>query len=146
VLERLRNYPCALVFYEAPHRIAAMVAALAAVLGDERTLVVAREITKRFESIHRCRLGDAAAWFAEDDNRRKGEFVLIVDAPRIAEEADANAYDATLSALLDEVPLAQAVRIAVAITGEARNRLYDRALAIKNGLDLPRKGGAKQTP
>ena len=146
VLERLRNYPCALVFYEAPHRIRATVAALAAVLGDERTLVVAREITKRFESIHRCRLGDAAAWFAEDDNRRKGEFVLIVDAPPIAAEADANAYDATLSALLDEVPLAQAVRIAVAITGEARNRLYDRALAIKNGLDLPRKGGAKQTP
>jgi len=143
-LERLRNYPCALVFYEAPHRVAAVVAALAAGFGDERMLVVAREITKRFESIHRCRLRDAAAWLAEDDNRRKGEFVLIVDAPRIAGEADANAYDATLSALLDEVPLAQAVRIAVAITGAPRNRLYDRALVLKNRVDKASGSVAKQ--
>jgi 16S rRNA (cytidine1402-2'-O)-methyltransferase len=145
-IERLRNLGCALVFYEAPHRIAATIDALAAVLGEERALVVAREITKRFESIHRCRLGDAAAWFAEDDNRRKGEFVLIVEAPEIAADSDDNAHDATLAALLAELPLAQAVRIAVSITGVARNRLYGRALAIKNGLDLPRKGGAKQTP
>jgi 16S rRNA (cytidine1402-2'-O)-methyltransferase len=145
-LERMRTYPCALVFYEAPHRVAATIDALAAVLGEERALVVAREITKRFESIHRCRLGDAAAWLAEDDNRRKGEFVLIVEAPEIAEDSDDNAHDATLAALLEELPLAQAVRIAVSITGVPRNRLYGRALAIKNGLDLSRKGSAKQTP
>jgi 16S rRNA (cytidine1402-2'-O)-methyltransferase len=145
-LERVRAHPCALVFYEAPHRVAATAAALAAVLGGERMLVIAREITKRFESIHRCRLGDAPTWFAEDDNRRKGEFVLIVDAPEIAEDPDEDAHDATLAALLEELPLAQAVRIAVAITGVARSRLYRRALAIKNGLDDPRNGGAKQTP
>ncbi len=133
-LERMRAYDCALVFYEAPHRVAAMVDALAAVLGGERTLVIAREITKRFESIHRCRLGDAALWFAADATRRKGEFVLIVDAPEIAEDPGENAYDATLAALLESLPLAQAVRIAVAITGVPRNRLYGRALVLKNAV------------
>jgi len=63
-LTRLSDYPGALVFYEAPHRIAATLDALVAVLGPERGLVVARELTKRFETIHRCRLGEAPAWLA----------------------------------------------------------------------------------
>lgn len=135
-LERLAGCDCALVFYEAPHRVAASVAALAAVLGDERPLVIARELTKRFESIHRCRLGDAAAWLAGDPDRLRGEFVLIVGAP-IAQDAPrggeaAHAHDALLAALLAELPLAQAVRLAVAITGAPKNTLYRRALALRD--------------
>ena len=131
-LERLRDCPCALVFYEAPHRIGATLDALVAGFGAEREVVVARELTKQFESIHRCRLGEAPAWLAADADRSRGEFVVIVDAPVAAprsDEADA-AHDRTLAVLLSELPLAQAVRIAVALTGAPRKRLYARALAL----------------
>ena len=131
-LERLSGCDCALVFYEAPHRIAVTLDALADAFGAERELVIARELTKRFESIHRCRLADAPAWLAADSDRRRGEFVLIVAAPVTADardEADA-AHDHTLTVLLAELPLAQAVRIAAALTGAPRKRLYARALAL----------------
>jgi len=131
-LARLRDCPYALVFYEAPHRIAATIEALVATLGVERELVIARELTKRFESIHRCRLGDAPAWLAADSDRVRGEFVLIVDAPEAVSQAvDADtAHDGILAVLLSELPLAHAVRIAVALTGAPRKRLYVRALAL----------------
>jgi 16S rRNA (cytidine1402-2'-O)-methyltransferase len=131
-LERLSGCDCALVFYEAPHRIAVTLDALAAAFGAEREVVIARELTKRFESIHRCRLADAAAWLAADSDRRRGEFVLIVGEPVTVgarDEADA-AHDRTLTVLLAELPLAQAVRIAAALTGASRKRLYARALAL----------------
>jgi 16S rRNA (cytidine1402-2'-O)-methyltransferase len=134
-LERLAGCDCALVFYEAPHRVAATVAALAAALGEQRPLVIARELTKRFESVHRGRLGDAAAWLAADPDRLRGEFVLVVGAP-IPHHAEAKgeagqAHDAILAALLAELPLAQAVRLAVSITGAPKNGLYRRALALR---------------
>ena len=131
-LTRVSDYPGALVFYEAPHRIAATLDALVAVLGPERGLVVARELTKRFETIHRCRLGEAPAWLAADTDRARGEFVLIVDAPGATIRAgdDADAHDRMLSTLLAELPVAQAVRLAVKLTGAPRNRLYERALKL----------------
>jgi 16S rRNA (cytidine1402-2'-O)-methyltransferase len=131
-LTRVSDYPGALVFYEAPHRIAATLDALVAVLGPERGLVVARELTKRFETIHRCRLGEAPAWLAADTDRARGEFVLIVDAPgaTIQPGDDADAHDRILSTLLAELPVAQAVRLAVKLTGAPRNRLYERALKL----------------
>jgi 16S rRNA (cytidine1402-2'-O)-methyltransferase len=131
-LTRLSDYLGALVFYEAPHRIAATLDALVAVLGPERGLVVARELTKRFETIHRCRLGEAPAWLSADTDRARGEFVLIVDAPGATIQAgdDADAHDRMLSTLLAELPVAQAVRLAVKLTGAPRNRLYERALKL----------------
>jgi 16S rRNA (cytidine1402-2'-O)-methyltransferase len=137
-LERLAGCRCALVFYEAPHRVAATVAALAEALGAGRMLVIARELTKRFESIHRVRLGEASEWLAADPDRVRGEFVLIVDAPESEPDAQANVaeagvHDATLATLLSELPLAQAVRLAAALTGAPRNTLYRRALALRAG-------------
>jgi 16S rRNA (cytidine1402-2'-O)-methyltransferase len=129
-LTRLSDYPGALVFYEAPHRIAATLDALVAVLGPERGLVVARELTKRFETIHRCRLDEAPAWLAADTDRARGEFVLIVDAPGATIQAGDDAHDRMLSTLLAELPVAQAVRLAVKLTGAPRNRLYERALKL----------------
>jgi 16S rRNA (cytidine1402-2'-O)-methyltransferase len=130
-LESLRDFPGALVFYEAPHRIAATLGALASTLGLDREIVISRELTKHFETIHRCRLGEAATWLAADPDRARGEFVLVVAASAIAEpEHRADAHDDTLRVLLAEVPLAQAVRLAVALTGAPRNRLYKRALQL----------------
>ena len=130
-IERLRTFGCALVLYEAPHRIAATLDALAAALGPERGVVIARELTKRFETIHRGTLGDAAEWLAADTNRKRGEFVLIVEPAARALPAKMESDDALLSALLAELPLAQSVRIAVAATAKPKNRIYERALALK---------------
>lgn len=131
-IEALRGEPKPLVFYEAPHRVLECVEDLADVLGGERSIVIARELTKLFEEIHRCRLGEAAAWLLADDNRRKGEFVLLVDGARAAASGDdpAAGIDRVLGALLVELPLAQAVRLACAITGAKRNRVYARALEL----------------
>ncbi len=131
-IARLKDLPFALVLYEAPHRIVATLDALLAAMGPERELVVARELTKRFESIHRGALGEAAAWIAADPNRSRGEFVLIVAAPDAPAKPDvaADAEERTLAALLAELPLAQAVRLAVTLTGAPRKRLYARALAL----------------
>lgn len=135
VLRALAPLPMALVFYEAPHRIVEAVDALVQAFGRERRLVIARELTKLFETIHACPLGDALAWLVADANRQKGEFVLIVDAPEEAsgsggEEAEAGRV---LELLLAEgLPVRQAAKLASAITGVAKNALYERALALRD--------------
>jgi 16S rRNA (cytidine1402-2'-O)-methyltransferase len=130
-LDSLAALPFALVFYEAPHRIKATLAALATSLGATRELVIARELTKRFESIHRCLLGEAAAWIESDADRQRGEFVLLVAAPGAAAADADDMHDATLLLLLAELPLARAVKLAAALTRAPKNRLYQRALTLK---------------
>ena len=128
-LEELRRQPCALVFYEGPHRVLETVVDLAAVLG-ERTLVIARELTKLFESIHSGPLTAAVAWLKEDPNRQRGEFVLLVSgAPASADDGEGERVLRLL--LADGLPVKQAARLASAITGAAKNVLYDLALALK---------------
>lgn len=132
-LRELADQPQALVFYEAPHRILETVAALAQTLGAARRIVIARELTKLFESIHACPLGEALDWLAADANRQKGEFVLIVDVPEAATGEDPEA-ERVLTLLLDEgLPVKQAAKLAHAITGAAKNALYERALALRDG-------------
>jgi 16S rRNA (cytidine1402-2'-O)-methyltransferase len=133
-LEALVALPFALVFYEAPHRVRAALAALGAVLGASREVVIARELTKRFETIHRCTLGEASSWIEADADRERGEFVLVVGAPPAAVAEVEGAHDATLALLLAELPLARAVKLAAALTGAPRNRLYERALLLKPTL------------
>lgn len=130
-LQDLAEHPYTLVFYEAPHRILECAQDLQAVFGGEREIVFAREITKLFESIHRCRLADALAWLEADPNNQRGEFVLLVSgAPPKGEGLDAEA-ERVLTALLQELPLKQAVALAVQITGAGKNELYQRALELK---------------
>jgi 16S rRNA (cytidine1402-2'-O)-methyltransferase len=130
-LQALVEYPYTLVFYEAPHRILECTQDLQKVLGDEREIVFAREITKLFESIHRCKLGVAMEWLNGDSNNQRGEFVLLVSgAPERVAGLDAGT-ERTLATLLEEMPLKQAVQLAVKITGGNKNELYQRALALK---------------
>ena len=130
-LQTLLEHPYTLVFYEAPHRIVECVADLAEVFGGERQIVLAREVTKLFESIHRCRLDEALEWLNSDANNLRGEFVVLLSAaPARAEGLSAEA-EHVLGVLLKELPLKQAVQLAVQITGVARNELYQRALLLK---------------
>lgn len=130
-LQTLAAHPYTLVFYEAPHRILECVADLHNVFGGERQIVLAREITKLFESIHRCTLSDAMEWLNADANNQRGEFVLLVSgAMEKPEGLDAEA-ERILTLLLKDLPLKQAVQLAVQISGIGRNELYQRALQIK---------------
>ncbi len=129
-LDALKALPCALVFYESPHRIQECVADLHAVLGGGREVVIARELTKLFESVHACRLDEAEAWLAGDENRRRGEFVLIV-AGAEPEQEDAGELRETLATLLEALPLKQAVALTVKLTGAKKNTVYDLALELQ---------------
>ncbi len=129
-IEALKPVPAALVFYEAPHRIAETVKDLAALLEPARTLVIARELTKLFEQIVAMPLPEGPAWLAGDDNRRRGEFVLVVSGPPEREGLDAET-DRVLKALLAELPVKQAAKLTAQITGAGKNDLYERALALK---------------
>jgi 16S rRNA (cytidine1402-2'-O)-methyltransferase len=130
-LDGLSSLPYTLVFYEAPHRLVETLEDMVQSLGPDRALVIAREITKMFESFHRCTLGAAPAWLAEDPNRVRGEFVLIVEGAA-TEPADSDAQaQRVLEILLRELPLKQAVQLATEITGGKKNALYTRALEIK---------------
>ena len=131
VLEDLRALPFALVFYEAPHRIEECVADLAALLDGERSLLFARELTKRFEQIHQCPLADAPAWLAQDENHRRGEFVLVVSAPAKVPSEDESEARRVLEILLDDLPVKQAAQLAARLTGGRKNTLYDLALQLK---------------
>lgn len=134
ILQSLAVQPYSLVFYEAPHRILECVADLQQVFGDQREIVLARELTKLFESIHRCRLGEALDWLNADANRQRGEFVVLISGatPPAPDELSPEALR-TLTVLLAELPLKQAVQLAVQLTGIGRNELYPRALTLKSG-------------
>ena len=121
------------VLFEAPHRIDALAAALAAACGA-RHVTLCRELTKQFESVVTLPADGLPGWLAADPNRGRGEFVLVVHAqPKPAAPADdAATHDTMLRTLLDALPLKQAVALAAQLSGAPRNRLYERALALKS--------------
>ncbi|MDO9050819.1 MAG: 16S rRNA (cytidine(1402)-2'-O)-methyltransferase [Methylotenera sp.] len=131
-LEALKSQTVTLVFYEAPHRIIESIVDMSAVLGAERRITFARELTKTFETIYSCSLGEAEAWLQADANQQRGEFVLLVEAAAI-KEAEEISEDAVrvLKLLLADLPLKQAVKLATEITHEKKNVLYEFALQLK---------------
>ena len=132
VLAGLAAQTATLVFYEAPHRVADSVADICAAFGGDRDIVIARELTKIHETVHRCRLGAAVDWLQVDDNRRRGEFVLVVAGATEVQQDDEAHVESVLKILLGELPLKQAVALAVKLTGGNRSALYQRALTLKD--------------
>ena len=120
-----------LVFYESSHRICASLAAMAEAMGSGRPAVVARELTKTFETIRDGTLGELVDWLQADSNRQKGEFVIMLQgAPARDPGSDAGA-ERVLTVLMAELPLRQAASLAAKITGLSKNRLYEAGLAIR---------------
>ncbi len=129
-LGRLAADPRTLIFYEAPHRIAACLEDLVAVFGACRRGFVGRELTKVHETGYRGTLADLAARARDDSNMARGELVIVVEgAPEPAAAARAD-LDATLRVLLQEMSVKQAARLASALLGLARNETYRRALEL----------------
>ena len=130
-LEALASLPYTLVFYEAPHRVVEAIDDLRSGLGGARRVVIARELTKLFESIHECALAEAGEWLAANADRVKGEFVLIVEGAPPDEDAEAAEARRTLEILLGELPVKQAAALAAKITGARKNELYALALQLR---------------
>lgn len=134
-LAALASTPGHLVFYEAPHRIVDTLALIATGFAG-RAIVVARELTKRFETLHRCPVEDAGAWIAADPQRQRGEFVLIVEAaettPDDATQALAKALP-ILRKLTAALSVSEAAALAAEITGLSRKALYAEALRMRDG-------------
>jgi 16S rRNA (cytidine1402-2'-O)-methyltransferase len=118
------------ILFEAPHRIEALAAALAARV-PQRRLTVGRELTKQFETVVTLPAAELPAWLQADANRTRGEFVLVLHAQAPEPQAEgqlSTSADACLAVLQRELPLKQAVALAAEITGAPRNALYQRAL------------------
>jgi 16S rRNA (cytidine1402-2'-O)-methyltransferase len=133
-LVALAALSCALVFYEAPHRILETAHDLAQVLGGSRRIVVARELTKLFETVHECELAELVGWLQADANRQRGEFVLIVAGASAQPPQDALA-DKALRALIEDLSPAQAARLAARIAGVPRAPLYELAVKLRGSSE-----------
>ncbi len=116
------------VLLEAPHRIEALALALA-VLGT-RLVTVGRELTKQFEEIATVAAQDLSSWISANSQRTRGEFALVIHAQTATHVAVADS-DRLLKILMQELPLKTAVKVAAELSGEPKNALYDRALALK---------------
>lgn len=132
-LENLKHESRTIIFYEAPHRILDLTEDMLSVLGAERYVVLARELTKTFETIHGANLSELREWLVQDPNQQKGEFVVLVAGAE--ETTDDNTEANTqriLEILLSELPTSQAIQLATKITGAKKNKLYELALDLKN--------------
>lgn len=135
VLQTLGGVAAALVFYEAPHRVIETINDMIAVLDPTRLVTIARELTKRFETIVTLSLHAAPDWLASDPNHLRGEFVLIVHPPGVAESADDAEAQRILNVLLGELPASAASKLAAQLTGRKKVELYKMALALKPERD-----------
>jgi 16S rRNA (cytidine1402-2'-O)-methyltransferase len=121
-----------LVMYESSHRIVECLRDLAEVFGGGRHAVLARELTKQFETIRGASLDELAQWVAADHNQQKGEIVLLVAGCPQPEKYQVTAEaEQLLAILLEELPVKLAAKLAARITGLNKRDLYDRALQLK---------------
>lgn len=131
-LQALAGETRTMVFYEAPHRVLDTLEAMRQSFGDTREAVIARELTKAFETIHLLPLAELVEWVRADSNQQRGEIVLLV---RGADETKASELDAeserVMKLLLAELPPKRAAAVAAEITGVNKKLLYNWSLEQK---------------
>ncbi|WP_455218362.1 16S rRNA (cytidine(1402)-2'-O)-methyltransferase [Kaarinaea lacus] len=130
-LEQLAGESRTLIFYEAPHRLLETLADMEDVFGLERYVVMARELTKTFETIRGDTVAELRRWVSGDANQQKGEIVLLVHGKTSAtEEENELEGQRILSILLQELPLSQASALAARISGARKKTLYQYGLGL----------------
>jgi 16S rRNA (cytidine1402-2'-O)-methyltransferase len=112
------------IFYESPHRIVESLEDMAQVYGEDRSAAVARELTKRYETVIDGPLGAVAKRVRDDPDQQKGEFVVLLRGREKGEDEMPDEAVRTLEILASELPPRQAAALASRITGLAKNRLY----------------------
>lgn len=130
-LEALVREPRTLIFYEAPHRLLDTLSDMQDVFGEQRFVVLARELTKTFETIRGDNLKDLLEWIQSDVHQQKGEIVLLVHgfATEGGEDSEAEGRR-VLKLLLEELPLSQASALAAKISGSKKKPLYQYGLTL----------------
>ena len=132
-LQALGKAQTSLIFYEAPHRLHDTIAAMADIYPT-RSLTIAKELSKLHEHVFTLPLEQASAWL-HDAPVPRGEYVLILSAPTVEASSDTPAWHETLTTLLEELPLKQAVALTVKLTAAQKNEVYAQALHLKNQKD-----------
>lgn len=134
-LEAIKEEPRTLIFYEAPHRILECLQDMELVFGPDRPALLARELTKTFETLKGLPLAELRHFVESDSNQQRGECVVLVAGWSMPESEDAVSSEAMriLNLLLEEMPLKRAAALAAQITGERKNVLYQVALDKQKG-------------
>jgi 16S rRNA (cytidine1402-2'-O)-methyltransferase len=133
-LELLSHETRSMIFYEAPHRLLSTLQTMAEVFGQNRKIVVARELTKMYESVLSYTISAMIKYFKDHEDEVRGEFVILVEGVEKVEMQSKKVMpEEVLNVLLEELPLKQAASLASKITGERKNDLYQLALAKKEG-------------
>ncbi|MDU8486919.1 16S rRNA (cytidine(1402)-2'-O)-methyltransferase [Pseudomonas syringae pv. actinidiae] len=134
-LELVKEEPRTLIYYEAPHRILECLQDMELVFGADRHALLAREITKTFETLKGLPLGELRAFVEADSNQQRGECVVLVAGWTQPEDEDVIGAEARriLDLLLEEMPLKRAAALAAEITGVRKNLLYQVALEKQKG-------------
>ncbi|HEC18928.1 MAG TPA: 16S rRNA (cytidine(1402)-2'-O)-methyltransferase [Gammaproteobacteria bacterium] len=133
-LQALADEPRTLIFYEAPHRLLETLGDMVAVFGAQRHVVLARELSKTFETIKGAPAGELLAWVGGDPDQQKGEMVLLVKGREATDSEEVSAEARRiLKILLDELPLSQASALAAKITGSKKKPLYQLGLTLGSG-------------
>ncbi len=117
-----------LIFYEAKHRIISFLKSMQTIFGDSRKIVVARELTKKFESVYHGELQDVVALITDNEQAQKGEYVVLLEGEK--REDDEVDLDSILQSLLLEMGVSKASKLAARLTGVAKNKCYQRALEL----------------
>lgn len=131
-LTTLIDEPRTMIFYESTHRLLDTLHDMQTIWGSDRQIVLAKELTKTWETIVHFSIKDLIEWLAEDSNRQKGEFVLIAEGVSKTDDViDAKAIN-TLKLLLNELPLKKAAAITAEIYGVKKNQLYQLGLTFQN--------------
>ncbi|MGP1928790.1 MAG: 16S rRNA (cytidine(1402)-2'-O)-methyltransferase [Arsenophonus sp. NC-WZS1-MAG3] len=127
ILQRLIEESRTVIFYESPHRLLDTLADMVAIWGPKRYVVLARELTKTWESIYGLPVGELLNWVKLDKNRYRGEMVLVVEGYRVVKNSNiAIPFNAmkTLALLQRSLPLKKAAAITAEIYGLKKNALY----------------------
>lgn len=133
-LEQVAQWPHTTVFYESPHRLQATLDDMVACFGGERPATLARELTKRFETVRRATLAELRRFVADDANQRRGEVVLVVQGaePEVAREELALGVGELLSALAQELPPKRAAALVAKLGGGDKRELYQRLVRARD--------------
>lgn len=135
-LQPLAQLPHTIVVYESPHRIIDSLNDIATVFGDSRPMTLARELTKRFETLIHGPVSDVIASVQADANQQRGEFVLVLAGTALQDDSSQDAMpavdlDKTLSVLLAHLPVKTVARCAAELCGVTKKTAYDRALLLQ---------------
>lgn len=131
-IEEIGAIPATLILYESPRRVQRLLGELCEHWGEARPAALCRELTKRFEEVRRATLGDLRDGL--DGDAVKGEIVLVVGRP-LEVAPDAGDVDAALLAALGRLRVKDAAAEVAEALGLPRRDVYQRALALKKGLD-----------